>query len=162
MTTPQTSGDYSVAWKSLPRNDRALLVQAAMRGHRCVTKWDAAITLWWTQRELRVGLWRDLGLAGILVAGLIAFAWARTGQAPSSLADIFNASPLLPVFLLIPIAASSMRRPRLRRSAQLNAAVLAGKSFEGPPDAEEAERLLALARRKGWFRGTRPQANSEP
>ena len=156
MTTDEASA-YSVAWKSLPRQERTLLVQAAMRGHRSVNKWDAAITLWWTQRELRVGLRRDLGLAAILVAGLIAFAWARTGQAPTSLADIFIASPLLPVFLLIPIAASSMRRPRLRRSAQLNAAALAGTSLQGPPDAEEAERLLALARKKGWFRGPRPQ-----
>lgn len=157
MTTPDPGNDYSVAWKLLPRRDRALLTQAAMRGHRSVNKWDAAITLWWAQRELRIGLWRDLAVAGVIVLGLIVFAWARTGQAPTSLGDIFTASPLLPVFLLIPIASSASRRPRLRRSAQLNAAVLAGKSFQGPPDPQEAERLLALARKEGWFRGTRPQ-----
>ena len=160
-TTPAASSDYGVAWKSLSRQDRTFLVRAAMGGHRSINKWDAAITLWWTQRELRIGLWRDLGLALVIVAGLIMFAWARTGQAPAGLGDIFNASPLLPVFLLIPIASSASRRPRLRRSAQLNAAVLAGQTFEGPPDPDEAERLLALARKEGWFRGTRPQTDPD-
>ena len=161
MTTPDASSDYSVAWKSLPRQDRALLTRAAMGGHRSINKWDAAITLWWTQRELRFGMWRDVSLAVGIALGLALYAWGRTGDLPTTVNDMISVSPLFPIIILIPIAASSFRRPRLKRSAQLNAAVLAGKVFEGPPDPEEAERLLALARKEGWFRGTRPQTEAK-
>ena len=161
MSAPQAEVDYPVAWKALPRADRALLVRAAMGGHRAINRWDAAITLWWTQRELRYGHWRDLIVSVFIGIAVTGFAWARSGEVPTSIGDVFAASPLLPLFVLIPLASQATRRPRLRRSAQLNAAVLAGRSFDGPPDPEEAERLLAQAKREGWFRGTRPQTDPD-
>lgn len=149
--------DYTVAWKALPRQDRIALTSAALKGSRAVNRWDAAITLWWVQRELRYGVRNALIVAVGIVVGLLIFAWVVDGVAPTSFGNVLRAVPLLPVFLLIPLAASSLRRPKLRIAAQQNAAVLAGKTFDGPPDPEEAERLLRRARKEGWFRGTRPQ-----
>jgi hypothetical protein len=149
--------DYTAAWKALPRRERADLTQAALKGQRSVNRWDAAITLWWVQRELRYGVRNALLTAVAVVAVLLVLAWVVDGVPPTSFGNVLRAVPLLPVFLLIPIATTGMRRPRLRIAAQLNASVLAGKTFDGPPDPEEAERLLRRARKEGWFRGTRPE-----
>ena len=148
--------EYAAAWRGLPRPDRGELTQAALRGQRAVNPWDAAITLWWTQRELQTGLKSALVVAVSVVLVLIGYMWVTTGDPPTTLRALFTASPVLPVFLVIPFLTQSVRRPRLRRAAQLNAQLLAGKTFSGPPDPEEAQRLLNRARKEGWFRGTRP------
>lgn len=148
---------YKAAWKALPRRDRMELTQAALKGHRSVNRWDAAVTLWWSQRELRYGLRNSLLVAAGVAVGLSVLSWVLTGVPPTSIFAIFQSNPMLPVFLLIPFASAGLRRPRLRVSAQVNAAVLAGKTFDAPPDPEEAERLLARARKQGWFRGPRPE-----
>lgn len=163
MSRPPETGeappidDYAAAWKALPRRERNELASAAVRGVRSRNRWDAAITLWWTQRELRRGGWPSLAFAGAVIIGLVVFSIVRTGQWPTSFGAFFETVPLLPVLILLPILTARSRKPKLRYSAQLNAAVLAGKKFDGPPDPEEAERLLVRARKEGWFRGTRPE-----
>ena len=157
MSSSQPAEEYATAWKALPRRDRSRLSSAAVRGIRSVNRTDAALTLWWTQRELRRGPWPSLILAGIVIVGLLVYSFVRSGQLPATPSAFFEAVPLLPVIVLLPITTHRSRKPRLRHSAQLNAAVLAGRKFDGPPDPEEAERLLALARKEGWLRGMRPE-----
>ena len=157
--TADLQADYKAAWKALPRSERTELTRAALKGHRAVNRWDAAVTLWWTQQELRYGLRNSLAVGVGAAVGVTLVSWVLTGSPPAGIAEIFQANPMLPVFFLIPFASASLRRPRLRVSAQFNAAVLAGKKFDGPPDPEEAERLLARARKEGWFRGTRPETD---
>lgn len=156
MSSPPVD-DYAAAWKALPRRERMELSSAAVRGIRSRNRWDAALTLWWTQRELRRGPWPALIFAVIVIVGLLVYSFVRTGQLPVTPSAFFEAVPMLPVLVLLPMLTHRSRKPRLRHSAQLNAALLAGKKFDGPPDPEEAERLLARARKEGWFRGTRPE-----
>ena len=157
MTAPaQPSDEYMEAWKALSGRDRMEVTQAALRGQPAANRWDAAITLWWTQRELRNGVRNSLIGVGVLVVVLVILEWVLTGEPPTNPRTLVERNPLLPVFFLIPIASGSLRRPKLRRSAQINAGVLAGRKFDEPPDAEEAQRLLYRARKEGWFRGTRP------
>ena len=156
-TTADGQPDYRTVWTSLPRTERAQLSQAALKGQPSANRWDAALTLWWVQRELRYAIRNSLLIACAMVLVLLLFAWVVDGVPPTSFGNVLRAVPLLPVFLLIPLASTGMRRPRLRIAAQLNAGVLAGKKLEGPPAPEEAERLLARARTQGWFRGSRPK-----
>lgn len=157
MTTAaaeSVAAEYEAAWKALPRHDRGELVRAATRGHRAVNRWDAALMLWWTQKQLSKSAWSGMWLGLAIAATVIGWYWIVEGF---DVRGLLAANPLLPVFLLIPWSGSRTRKIKLRHSARLNAAVLAGRSFDGPPDPEEAERLLARARIEGWFRGTRPQ-----
>jgi hypothetical protein len=159
VTDPaQSQSDYYLAaWKALTRRERLELTAAAMRGLRPANRWDAAITLWWTQRELRYGLRNSLLGVGILAVVLVLLEWALTGTPPTNPGEMLRRNPMLPVFFLIPIAAGTVRRPKLRRSAQVNAAALTGKQVDSPPDAEETERLLTRARKQGWFKAARPK-----
>ena len=61
--------DYKAAWKALPRRDRIALTSAALKGHRSINRWDAAVTLWWVQRELRYGVRNALLTAAGFVVG---------------------------------------------------------------------------------------------
>jgi hypothetical protein len=150
------SDDARDGWKGLPPAERNNLIRAAGRGERGINRRDAAYMLWWSSNELRRGPWPALRVAAIVVAGVLVTQAMTLGADFDDLEGFFQWVGLLPVVLLIPMVSWTLRRPKLQRAAQLNAAVLAGKPFEGPPDPEDAERLLARARKEGWFRGTRP------
>lgn len=153
---PPQAADYREVWNALSRRERGELTQAALRGQRPANRWDAAISLWWAQRELRRGLAVAVGIGLGVVALLLVVAWLATGTLPTSVGEALQVSPMLPVLALIPIATAGSRRPKLKRAAQINAATLAGKALASPPDVAEADRLLLQARTKGWFTPTRP------
>lgn len=145
-------------WRSLSRSDRATLASDAARGLRGRNNKDAALMLWWATKELRRGPRTALWTAAAIVATIIGLQLV-TGR---DLAEVARSlvSSISPIILLIPLATWVFRRPKLQRSVQLNAAVLSGKTFDGPPDPEEAERILARVKREGWLRGTRPERDT--
>lgn len=151
-----TDADLHQAWKALPRQDRTELASACTRGLRGVNRYDAALMLWWSRRQVRQGPWAVLRFA-LFVVAVVLVVHVVTSGGVRSLSTVLETNPILPVLPLIPLASWVFRRPKLQQAITLNAAVLAGRQFDGPPDPEEAERLLALARKEGWFRGTRPQ-----
>lgn len=130
----------------------------AARGLRGRNRKDAAFMLWWATQELKRGPRPGLTVAGAIIAAVI-FTQLANGAAPSEIIGSIGSSAI-PIILLIPLATWFFRRPKLQRSIQLNAGVLEGRTFEGPPDPEEAERILARAKREGWLRGTRPETES--
>jgi hypothetical protein len=152
---PDAGGEeaFKAAWQSLSREDRATLASDAARGLRGRNRKDAAFMLWWATHELKRGPRPGLTVAAAIAVGII---WAQMAGG-ASLGEAVGGigSTAIPIILLIPLATWHFRRPKLHRSLQLNAAVPTGKSFEGPPDPEEAERILARAKREGWLRGTR-------
>jgi len=139
--------EYGVAWKSLPRAARRDLVSAALRGVRPSAGRDAALTLWWSQRELRRGVWPTMAVAVAAIAILVAVDWWRTGVLPTTFGQFWTSQPLFPVFLLLPIATWGIRRPKLQRAAQVSAGVIAGRTRTDAPDQVEAQRLLDRARK---------------
>ncbi|HVM18459.1 MAG TPA: hypothetical protein VM307_00700 [Egibacteraceae bacterium] len=161
MTRPgHDLDDYAAAWQALSRRDRSTLVRNTNAGRKGETRWDAAMMLWLTQRELRRGPWPGFKLAVAFVVGILLFLWVVNGIPPYDLAGVLAVAPLLPVLVLIPFAAFSFRRQRLQRSAQLNAALLTDKGLDGPLEPGQAERLLVRARNKGWFKGSRPRPSA--
>ena len=155
--SPDLHADYTAAWKARPWGERTELRVAAMKGQRARNREDAALSLWWIQDELRSGLRSTLLWTIATVVALFLLVWALSGGEPPGITEVLRWNPFLPLFVLVPFWSTFRRRPRLRAAAQLNAAVLAGETFNSPPDPEEAERLLRRARKEGWFRGTRPE-----
>ena len=155
MPDTATNDSFKAAWQSLSRENRATLASDAARGLRGRNRKDAAFMLWWATEELKRGARPGLVVAGAIAATIL-FAQISAGATPlEALRGV--GSSAIPIIMLIPLATWFFRRPKLQRSVQLNAAVLSGKTFDGPPDPEEAARILALAKREGWLRGTRPE-----
>lgn len=162
MTEPTLSSDYRTLWSTLPSSERRLLAREARQGIRGRSRQDAALLLWFAREELRKG-WRTAlaGIAGTLLGTAIAVVGASMleGDDLGLVWDEVGRSGVLGFWplLLFPLVLWWQRRPKLKRTAQLNAAVLAGEELTGPPDPEEAERLLAVIRKEGWLRGMRPE-----
>lgn len=155
MSEAAADDSFKAAWQSLSRENRAALASDAARGLRGRNRQDAAFMLWWATQELKRGARPGLVVAGAICAAIL-LAQISAGASPlEALRGI--GSSAIPIILLIPLATWFFRRPKLQRTIQLNAAVLSGKTFDGPPDPEEAARILALAKREGWLRGTRPE-----
>lgn len=143
--------DYRTLWRSLPRGQRGRLSSNASRGLQGRTPRDAALTLWWADRQLRRGPWPALGVAAAVVVVLLLLQVVAFGVALTDPASAAR-SPIVPIVLLIPVASWSIRRARFTDAARLNAGVLAGRKLAEAPDRQEAHRLLDRARGKSWFR----------
>lgn len=146
-----------VAWQALPPRDRVELTKAATKGQRGINRADAAYMLWFATNELRRGPWPAMRIALIVVVALLVNQALVMGISVADAGGFLGWIGLIPVVLLIPFTSWTLRRPKLERSARLNAALLAGREFDSPPDPEASERLFALALKEGWLRGTRPQ-----
>lgn len=162
VTEPPLSSDYRVLWRTLAASERRLLYKEAGRGIRGRSKQDAALMPWFAREELRKG-WRTAvaGIAGTVLGVALALVGISLleGDDLGRVWDEVRESGVLGYWplLLLPLVLWARRRPALKRTVQLNAAVLAGQELTGPPDPEEAERLLAVIRKEGWLRGMRPQ-----
>ena len=108
--------------------------------------------LWWAVRELQRGPRQGLAVAGAVVAAIV-IAQVAAGAAVRDVIGSLGSSAI-PILLLIPLATWFFRRPKLQRSVQLNAGMLAGKTFDDPPAAEAIDTILTRAQRDGLLRHT--------
>lgn len=150
MSNNHTDG-FKQRWQALPRSERAQLSKAVSRGSRGTTRPHAALMLWWAGEQLRRGPWPALGWGALLAVGIVVLELV-VYRVP--VGELLQGAPLLPLLVLIPPAAWTLRRPKLQQAAALNAALLAGHPIEGVPGAEEINRILAGARKERWFRAT--------
>lgn len=155
MSAAAIRDDYRATWKALPRRERRDLARSAARGERGVSRSEAALLLWWSREQLRLG-WRvvltQLASFAVLVVIALPLLERSLGQPPAA------GFPGAAVGVVVAhVAMVVYRRRTLRRTAQVNGAVLSGGELVGPPNPAEAERLLNLVRKEGWLRGMRPE-----
>ena len=151
--------DYRATWKTLPGWQRRELFWAASAGTRGMDRREAALLLWYAREHQRHWLRTAAGQAGGFALGGVLLALVISYVDPATDLAFFRTYTLTgaPTMLLLHLGMAIYRRPRLRRTEQLNAAMLAGHEFTGPPDPDEAERLLNLIRKEGWLRGMRAE-----
>lgn len=150
-------GDFAnlrAAWDELSRGNRRDILKDVRRARRTQVRADAALAAWAGLRELR-NQPRQWLLLVLVQAVLMAVVFATLDTVIEDQAfTLATASPWLrglPLALACNLGQLAVRK-QLRRGITLNARFAAGEPVTGPPDMDEAERLLRVMDREGWLR----------